>query len=96
MKLGTIRQQPVEVKDYTIDYTDWLLVQKDSITNVETSVRDAPDSALKVNSANYSSNGVLLWISGGLDGSSYQLQVTITTTGGRVDQSELVIKIKEI
>ena len=95
MKLAAYTQQPVERKDYDIDYGPWLAPMGDSIVSVTHGVRNAPDGALTVDSM-FMNSTVKLWIAGGTDGSSYQVEVTVTTAGGRIDQSELVFRIKEV
>ncbi|MDR0273868.1 MAG: hypothetical protein LBI48_00690 [Burkholderiaceae bacterium] len=96
MKLATYTQQPVEVKDYDIDYREWLAPMGDRIASVTHSIRNAPDGALLVDSSTFSIDHVKLWVRGGTDGARYEVEVTVTTEGGRTDQSELVFKVKEI
>jgi hypothetical protein len=96
MKLMTFDKQPIEVKDYDIDYLDWLAPIGDRIVSVTCSVSDDPAGALAVDCSNYSSDAVKLWVSGGTNGSRYTVEITVTTAGGRIDQNELVFRIKEI
>jgi hypothetical protein len=37
-----------------------------------------------------------IWITGGVSGTTYKIEVTVTTSLGRVKQDELKCKIKEI
>jgi hypothetical protein len=39
---------------------------------------------------------VKLWITGGTSGSTYKVEVTMTTDDGRVKQAELRFRIKEL
>jgi len=96
MKLATYRKQPVEVKDYDIDYSAWLAPMRDRIVSVSWGLREAPDDALVVDAGVFSDKAVKVWVGGGTDGASYMVEVTVTTEGGRIDQSELVFKVKEI
>lgn len=100
MKLGKKQKQPSELKDYPIDYTDWLaeIVGGDTIDSAITTVAcitDATDTALVVNRTVVSANAVSVWLQAGTSGQTYKVTVKVTTVGGRVDESELTIKVKD-
>jgi hypothetical protein len=92
MKLGTFTKQPVEIKDYDIDYTKWMPVG-DSIQSVTASISPA---GLTLGSVLVNGLVVKIWLSGGTNGLSYKITVNVTTTGGRLQQDEFFIKVKEI
>ena len=97
MILSRYTKQPVEVKDYDIDYSEWLGPVADTVastTAIVTSVTEAVPT-LEIDSIMESSTAVKLWISGGTAGVSYKVTVQMTTTGGRLDESELVFKVKD-
>ena len=104
MKLGKHTKQPVEVKDYVLDWSDWLRESSDSLDDVSATVvcvsrEDDPlASTLNLDRVVLSPElgQASVWLSRGTDGESYQVSVTATTVGGRVDQSEFAIKIKEV
>ena len=98
MILDKKEKQPVEIKDYPIDYTEWLSPISDTIADAVAQIEcltDAANTALSLHSLGVSTTGVAVWLSGGTDGERYKVTVTVTTLGGRVDQSEFIIKVKE-
>ena len=99
MILAKYEKQPVEVKDYDIDYGEWLAPVADDLDAVQTLVEclsDPNDTSLQVDSAPFTASTVKLWISGGTHGARYKVTVTVTTTYERVDQSELIFTVKDI
>lgn len=100
MILDRKEKQPAEVKDYPIDYTEWLaeISGGDTLASAVATVvctSDSTDTALVVNSVSVSATGIAVWLSGGTDGQTYKVTVTVTTTGGRIDQSEFIVKLKD-
>jgi hypothetical protein len=107
MILETFEQQPLELKDYTVSYTEWLAPVSDRIIDVETSVTRitsrqsatgmAPATAdLEVSSVTRTDDAVTIWVEGGTSGYSYKVTIKATTEGGRVDESELQFNVREI
>jgi hypothetical protein len=92
MNLGTVEKQPVERQSYTINY-EQALTDGDNVISATTSV--AP-SGLTVESPSVYDPRVKFWVSGGLSGITYKVQVTTTTEDGRVFQDELYFKVREI
>jgi len=37
-----------------------------------------------------------VWLSGGTTGTTYKITATLTTTGGRIKQHEILVKVKEV
>lgn len=100
MILDTKEKQPVEVKDYPIDYSDWLAEISggdtlSSAVSVAVCVSDATNTALIVNKTVLSSNKASVWLSAGTSGQKYKVTVTVQTVGGRTDQSEFYVKVKD-
>lgn len=97
MILAKYEKQPAEVKDYDIDYAEWLGPVGDTVastTAIVTSVTEAVPT-LEIDSIEESTTTVKLWVSGGTGGVSYKVTVQMTTAGGRLDESELVFKVKD-
>lgn len=91
MSLGSFVKQPIEKTDYDIDFREWMtpgdnvrnavvVVDPPGLTNTQTVVNDPR---------------VKMWFSGGADGVTYRISVTITTEDGRVKQVEYKIKVKD-
>jgi hypothetical protein len=98
MILDTKQKQPVEVKDYPIDYSEWLGTVNDTIVSVDAQVvclSNPDDAALVVRDVYNSTTAVVVWLSGGTDREKYKVSITVTTAGGRVDQSEFIVKVKD-
>lgn len=92
MNLGNFSKQPVEVKDYDIDYSEWL-TPGDNVKSAEVTV--AP-TGLTIESTFINDPRVKIWLSGGADGTQYKLTVTTTTADGRVKQDEFKVKVKDV
>lgn len=97
MILQRYEKQPAEVKDYDVDYTAWLSPQADTIA-AATAVAvctSGTDATLEIDSIAFTEDTVKVWISGGTSGETYKVTITVTTAGGRVDESELVFKVRD-
>lgn len=91
MNLGTFTKQPVEVKDYDLDYSEWL-VAADTVEAAEVTVEPA---GLTVRSVFTQDKKIKVWLSAGTNGTVYNLTVTMTTAYGRVKQDEFKVKVKD-
>ena len=98
MILGTFYKQPSEVKDYTISYSDWLAGIGDSVNDATAAVvctSDQTDTSLTVKSVHISPTSVTVWLSGGTDRRKYKVTVRASTVGGRIDESEFLVVVKD-
>lgn len=91
--LATFEKQPADVLDYDVDYTEWLPNGDavDSVTYAVTPTGLEIESAVVVNSG----TRVKLWVSGGTAAKTYKVELTATTTLGRVKQDEVRFRVKE-
>lgn len=104
MLIGKFDKQPAEVKDYPVDLSAWLSECNDSLADatvlVECTSRvdDPALSALRLQQlvVNPLAGVVAVWLSHGTHGERYKVTLTATTVGGRVDQSEFAVRVKEI
>jgi hypothetical protein len=92
MKLGAVIQQPAEELDYDFVYTDWF---EDTGDAIDTVTATASPEGLTLLTLKSSDDTAKVWVSGGVNGTTYYLEVTVTTVGGRVKQDELEIIIQE-
>lgn len=92
MMLGTFPKQPVEVKDYDLDYSEWLT----DGDNVESATVVSDIAGLTIESVFIADPRVKIWLSGGTSGITYKLTVTTTTADGRVKQDEFKVKVKDV
>ena len=101
MRLATFSKQPIERKDYDIDYAPWLEhYTSDTLNDVQAAVivttgSDA-NKTLVVESIEITATTIKLWVSGGVHGASYKVELTVKTQYGRIDQCELLFKVKDI
>ncbi len=98
MILATHVKQPQEVKDYDIDYAPWLLPVNDTLDQIDldiTCLTDSGDDSLICTDSSITDTTCKLWLSGGTDGQRYKITVWAHTVGGRIDESELVFKVKD-
>jgi hypothetical protein len=97
MILAKYEKQPAEVKDYDIDYADWLIPAEDTIDFITTTVTSETEATptLEVDYTEQTITLAKLWISGGTVGTQYKVTVFMTSVGGRIDESELIFNIKD-
>lgn len=99
MILKTFRKQPVEVKDYDIDYSPWLGAIGDTLDDFDfrVSIVDEPGvSDLLVQNHVITESKVKFWVSGGTSGKVYKVEVDASTVGGRLDESEIFFAVDDI
>lgn len=90
--LAKFEKQPADVQDYDISFVEWLAGFSDTGLSIVVSA----EAGITVAASALASGVAKVWLSGGVDGSSYKVTVTLTTNGGRVKQAEIVVKVKEI
>lgn len=97
MLLDRFRVQPAETRKFTVDYSDRLqdgnlLAVIDSlIVNVVTT-----PPFVVAGGFNAEMTKIVLWTQGGLDGTEYKLEVTITTSDGQTWQDEIFYTVEDI
>lgn len=92
--IATFEKQPADVLDYDIDYATWL-PDNDALNSVSASVLPAGDLLVDLILLIENNTRVKLWVSGGTAGTTYKIEVTVTTTDGRVKQDEIRFRCKE-
>ena len=88
--LASVTQQPLEIRDYDIDFVDWFPVS-DSITSVV--INSAP-AGLVVGFA-LKTPVIKVWVQGGVNGGVYKITVRAGTFEGRVKEVELKVRVKD-
>lgn len=87
-------KQPADIDTVDVSFVDYLTERADTGQEVAT-VITGPDSAL-TNPANSLLGGVAkVWLSGGTNGATYKVTVTLTTVAGRIKEHDFNVKIKE-
>lgn len=90
------QKDPVEVLDYAISFDAEWDVTNDTTLSCVVEVLDETDPPLVVEETGVrDGNMAFFWLSGGLVGQDYRLNVTITTTLGRVYNAVYLIMVKD-
>lgn len=98
MILKTYTKQPLEIKDYDIDYAPWLLPMSDTLDAVDVTIvciDDPTDTTLVCDEVLHTTVVAKFWVRGGTAGRRYKLTANASTVGGRVDESELVFAVRD-
>lgn len=96
MRLGKFKQAPLENRRYFIDYSDWLdqgetLVSPLIVNVVETTT---PPLTITSNAISTDGLGVVFYVSGGLDGEEYQVDIIVTTSSAQVKEDSFLYTIE--
>lgn len=89
--LEKFTKQPADVQDYDIDFNPWL----SKFTDTGATLVVAADAGLTILTSTLVAGIAKIWTSGGTDGASYKITATVTSTGNRVKQADIVVKVKE-
>lgn len=81
---------PAEVLDYEIFFDDFLAPLNDTIASHVVEMKEG----ITIDSSTNTAESVTLWVSGGTSRFSYLGKVTITTTGGRVREQDVVFVVR--
>lgn len=98
--IGKHEKQPADVKDYSVDYADWLGEISGGDTLLDSSATvvcttTPANTSLVVNRVDVGPKSLSVWLSGGTANQDYKVTIVTKTTGGRTDETELVIKVKD-
>jgi len=89
--LAKFEKQPSEIQDYDIDFSEYL----DALTDTASSATVTGEIGITVNAFALSGKVVKVWLSGGDNGETYKITVRLTTSGGRVREADIKVKVKE-
>lgn len=92
--LEKFEKQPADVQDYDCDFTEYIESMNETVGAAHTAVATA-ETGITVESYAIVAGVVKVWLSGGTDGETYKVTVTLTTAGTRVKQAEFNVKVKE-
>lgn len=84
-------KDPADVSDWMVNFK---LAKGDTIASVVSTVA-TPDT-IEIDATMIVGNGVLVWLSGGVAGVVYDVEVTITTTGGRTFQRTGQVAVEQL
>lgn len=92
--IATFEKQPADVLDYDIDYATWL-PDNDEIATAVATVTPADGLEVDLTLIIQNNSRVKIWVSGGVTGTTYKVEITVTTDDGRVKQDEIRFRVKE-
>lgn len=101
MIIGTVRKQPVERRDFDIDFSEYLGEDDALLPSPLPTVGITPTGALNTDlvvvmtAAPYNSQFLKIWLVDGNDGVTYKVTVTATSAAGRIKQVEFKVKVKD-
>ena len=81
-------KDPQAVLDYQINWASWL-----GVDTISTSTWTLPTGITKASDTRTTTT-TTIWLSGGTDGSSYNLVNTIVTAGGRTEERTITIVVE--
>jgi hypothetical protein len=87
----TIMKDPNAILDYTVDWVNWLAEISDALSSHSVIC----PAGITCTSSVISGTGVVIWLSGGTEGTTYQIVCRVVTDGGRTDDRSIFIQIKE-
>lgn len=91
--LETKYKQSADQLDYDVDFSAWL-PEGDTITTAVASV--IIEDELIIQSVQVSDLVVKVWLSGGINGSTYKVTVAASTEGGRIKETEFNLRVKDV
>ncbi len=92
-EIPTYVKDPNEKLDYTIDYSEQLTLDADTISSSAWTV----ESGVTVESNSTGAQSATLWLSGGVDGTSYTCTNRVTTINNpsRIYEKKIVVTVRE-
>ena len=92
MSLDKYTKQPADTEDFDISFVDYLIARDDTGSSLTVTV----DDGITLVSSNLVAGVAKVWLSGGTTGTTYKITATLTTTGGRIKQHEILVRVKEL
>ncbi len=80
-----------DVLDYSLDLTNWLADESDTISGTPTVSTTV--TGLTIGTVSVSGSVVTVWLSAGTTGATYGVNVVITTAGGRTETFQVLLPI---
>lgn len=87
--IGIRYKDPSAKLDYTIDWAQWLRTD-----TLATSAWTSSPAGLTLSNEGRSQADTVVWIDGGVNGTTYTITNTITTTNGRRDERSFQLTIQ--
>ena len=90
-------KHPAEVLDYAADFANWLATAETilSIVSVTAGAGITVSAGPTPPAPAISGSTVLMWLSGGTSGDTYNIEIVVTTSGGRTLVADLQIHVTD-
>jgi len=85
-------KQPADILDYGVDLSKWM-VSGDTVSGATATVSP---SGLTISVTQATTTEPKVWTSGGVDGTEYQVTLTVITAGGRTKEFEFKLVVSEL
>lgn len=96
MKLAKYVKQSTERKRYVVDYTDWLDTGETlTLASLAVSPATTPPLVVDASAIGTDNKTVVYFVNGGLDGRTYTITLTATTSVGQVKEDEITFSIRD-
>lgn len=98
MKLGTFTKTPAERKRYSLDYTDWLDTGETVTTRTFSVTPTTGATPLQIDASSIDATGkqVVFFANYGVDGTTYEVEVLITTSGGQTKEDQVNFLVRDL
>ncbi len=96
-KIGRFAQTPSENKSYVIDYSPWLATDE-TISDVTFTVTQTTDPAFEItgNAVSTDQKSVSFFASGGTSGTTYKVEVLMTSSTGQIKNDIVEYAVRSI
>jgi len=82
------------VLDYAIDVAQ-LLDSTDTLASASAAALPGVPGAVEVDSVSVDDSVITVWLSGGVDGEDYDVQITWSASSGRTDQMTIALSVRD-
>lgn len=96
-------KQPSENLDYDFDWTDWMptgdTIASSSVTavsGISLGIKEQGDYVNNLWTTSSSGKIIKQFVSGGTVNANYKVTCVMTTIEGRIDEAEIVIRVREL
>jgi hypothetical protein len=91
----SFEKAPADRLDYTVDFARWLPASDTISTAVSAITTIAGGNTAVIDTTDHDTTSARVWIASGVDGDEYEVDVTVTTTQGRIKRDCFRLRIKD-
>lgn len=96
MSLGRYVKTPAERKRYAIDYSEWLETGE-TVSTYSFSVSPTTSPVLEIDATSLAdaNQTIVFFVSGGVNGQQYTVDVQATTSGGQIKEDTILFSMRD-